>query len=222
MTLFLTPNHDEDPEYVKLKLQYMAATWADLILIGLNNGEKPEILVDRSGSMDADLLKNHNPQTYSFTRMDVSLTLISLVASILSKRNKGFDLSQIPVKSWGSNVYSHGTLKDYLPAAFGSGGPPAIPCTDGTDHSHWFNESDFPLVITDDYYRVDPMFVANMKSFDWCNGANIIVIDNQRVIPLLRKVDQEVMDKAAIVSSTTSDGLANPAFHHKPYTRHHQ
>ena len=196
MTLFLMADHDEDPEYVKLKVQYMAATWADLILLGLNNGEKPEILVDRSGSMDAKLLKG-------FTRMDVSLTLISLVASILSKRNKGFDLTQIPVKSWGHNVYSHGTLKDFIPAAFGSGGPPAIPCTDGTDHSYWFDESDFPLVITDDYYDYAiPTFVDNMKSFDWCNGANIIVIGNQSAIPHLRKVDQEVMDKAARVGDS--------------------
>jgi hypothetical protein len=170
MTLFLTADHDEDPEYVKLKVQYMAATWADLILLGLNNGEKPEILVDRSGSMDAKLFK-------------------------------GFDLTQIPVKSWGHNVYSHGTLKDFIPAAFGSG--PAIPCTDGTDHSYWFDESDFPLVITDDYYDYAiPTFVDNMKSFDWCNGANIIVIGNQSAIPHLRKVDQEVMDKAARVGDS--------------------
>ena len=203
MTLFLTPSIDEDPENVKLKVQYMAATWADLILIGLNNGEKPEILVDRSGSMSMDVLRDANK--YSFTRMDVSLTLISLVASILSKRNKGFNLTQIPVKSWGSAVYSHGTLKDFLPTAFGSSGPPEIECTDGTNHSLWFNESDFPLVITDDYRSVDAIhmqdmevFVTNMKSFDWCDGANIIAIDSDKALPRMRDLDRVVMAKARV------------------------
>ena len=209
MTLFLTPHIDEDPETVKLKVQYMATTWADLILLGLNYGEKPEILVDRSGSMNTPLLApnwNANDKNkYLFTRMDVSQTLISLVASILSKRNKGFDLSQIPVKSWGSAVHSHGTLKDFLPSAFGSS-TPAIECNEGTDHDLWFKESDFPLVITDDYYddqrmRMEyPMdiFIENMRSFDWCNGANIIAIGGNMALNHMLKVDQVVMEKALI------------------------
>ena len=89
-------------------------------------------------------------------------------------------------------------MKDFIPAAFGSSGPPAIPCTDGTNHSLWFDESDFPLVITDDYYQVDPAFVANMKMFDWCNGANIIVIDNYGAETRMRKLDWEVMKTAAV------------------------
>ena len=220
MTLFLTPDPDEDPETSRLTVKYMAATWADLILIGLNNREKPEILVDRSGSMTSRALKTSGTHQitplFDLTRMDVSRTLISMVASILSKRNKGFDLTQIPVKSWGSNVYDKHmidtgigsnrafkeivtTLNDFLPANFTNKNPPIIDCTDGTDHSLWFNESDFPLVITDDYYGVvHPEFVANMKRFDWCNGANIIVIDNASNTPRLRKLDWEVMDKAAV------------------------
>jgi hypothetical protein len=220
MTLFLTPDPDEDPILYNMRVKYMAATWADLILLGLNNGEKPEILVDRSGSMTSRALKTSgkhrtNP-SFDLTRMDVSRTLISMVASILSKRNKGFDLTQIPVKSWGSNVYDKHmivtglgsnrafkeivtTLDDFLPANFTNNNPPIIECTDGTNHNLWFNESDFPLVITDDYYQAGiPAFVANMKRFDWCNGANIIVIDNASHEPRLRKIDREVMDNAAV------------------------
>ena len=219
MTLFLTPDPDEDPETSRLTVKYMAATWADLILLGLNNGEKPEILVDRSGSMTSRVLKTSGTHQiaplFDISRMDVSRTLISMVASILSKRNKGFDLTQIPVKSWGSNVYDkhmivtgYGsnrafkeivtTLNDFLPANFTNKNPPIIDCTDGTNHSLWFNESDFPLVITDDYYKAVPEFVENMKRFDWCNGANIIVIDNYSYRHRLRKVDKEVIDLAEV------------------------
>lgn len=219
MTLFLTPDPDEDSETSRLSVKYMAATWADLILLGLNNGEKPEILVDRSGSMTSRALKNsgkhRSDPSFDLTRMDVSRTLISMVASILSKRNKGFDLTQIPVKSWGSNVYDKHrivtgsgsnrafkeivtTLDDFLPANFTNNNPPIIDCTDGTKHSLWFNESDFPLVITDDYYQAVPEFVENMKRFDWCNGANIIVIDFPKALTRMRKLDWEVMKMAAV------------------------
>ena len=217
MTLFLTPDRDADPETLKLKVNYMAATWADLILLGLNNGEKPEILVDRSGSMTSSMITSRHPtlQNRTLSRIEVSRTLLSMIASILSKRNANFNLKQIPVKSWGSNVYDMHrivtgsgssmaykevvtTLDDFLPVNFTNNNPPIIDCTDGTDHSLWFNESSFPLVITDDYYRAVPEFVANMKRFDWCNGDNIIVIDSAAQRVRMRKLDQEVMAKAGI------------------------
>ncbi len=201
MTLFLTPHDKDDPERLNLTVKYMAATWADLILLGLNNGEKPEILVDRSGSMQSHAVK-------PFSRMDVSRTLIHLVAQILSKRNAGFDLNQIPVKSWGSGVYDEHpmmtdmgeiiTTKTTLAHFYKNTNLPMIPCTDGTNHDLWFNESDFPLVITDDYYNPVPEFVENMKRFDWCNGANIIVVDNYGRKFTMLKTDQEVIDLAQV------------------------
>jgi len=197
---------------VRLNLTYLATAWADLILIGLNQGKKPEILVDRSGSMDSTFVKMMGNTRY--TRMDVSRILITMVADVLSKRNAGFDLTQIPVKSWGSGVYDEHmivtgtgdnraykdvvtTLDDFLTANFTNNNPPVIPCTDGTDHSYWANESDYPLVITDDYYSPNPAFIENYRNFSWCNAANIIAIDQRDVEFRMRKLDADIAKLAA-------------------------
>ena len=181
MTLFILG--DVDIDNLKPYITYAATSWADIILMGLNDGKKPEILIDRSGSMSS----NHAEilDTVAISRMDVARSIVVAVASILSKRNKGFDLTQIPVKSWGSKVYSHGTLKDFKDYNYG---PPQIPCTDGTNHALWYKESDYPLVITDDFSESrgnigpTPMgpneFIENYRNFAWCDGDNIIVMDN--------------------------------------------
>jgi hypothetical protein len=184
MTLFIFSN--DDSEHLKLPMKYAASSWADIILMGLNDGKKPEIIIDRSGSMTSPLTTVM--MTTVMSRMDCSRTIVCMVADVLSKRNKGFDLTQIPVKSFGSNIYSHGTLDDFLPANFKrtsyqqQRGPPDIPCTDGTNHDWWFKESNYPLVITDDFYNADkkPQFVINYENFEWCDGNNIIVIESNR------------------------------------------
>jgi hypothetical protein len=77
-------------------------------------------------------------------------------------------------------------LDDFLPANFkqtpqhgSTAGPPVIPCTDGTNHDWWFKESNYPLVITDDFIDAQkkPQFVINYENFEWCNGNNIIVME---------------------------------------------
>ncbi len=188
MTLFIL--NDGDIDNLKPYITYAATSWADIILIGLNDGKKPEILIDRSGSMSS----NHAEilDTVAISRMDVARSVVVAVASILSKRNNGFDLTQIPVKSWGSNVYSHGTLKDFKDYNYG---PPQIPCTDGTDHAFWAEESDYPLVITDDFYKANDEFVENYRNFAWCDGNNIIVMDNVSNRDPLRHTHQRILEQ---------------------------
>ena len=193
-------------EDVHLNLTYLATAWADLILIGLNGGAKPEILIDRSGSMMTTFVKcndglerSHGDGIAEYTKMEISIILVTMVADILSKRNEKFDLTQIPVKSWGNKVYDrHPKFSPSLKATihvrttladFHNQHPnelPKIPCTDGTNHQLWFNESDYPLVITDEYSlsgtwqggmsKQNLEFVANYRNFSWCNAANIIAI----------------------------------------------
>ncbi len=187
MTLFILSDDDAD---IKPYITYAATSWADIILMGLNDGKKPEILIDRSGSMSS----NHAEilDTVAISRMDVARSIVVTVAKILSKRNKGFDLTQIPVKSWGSNVYSHGTLKDFKDYNYG---PPQIPCIDGTDHNFWAEESDYPLVITDDFYLPIVQFVENYRNFAWCDGDNIIVMDNVSHRDRLRQTHQRILEQ---------------------------
>ena len=199
------PPHLPTEDEVRLNLTYLATAWADLILIGLNQGKKPEILVDRSGSMDNLFVEMMGNTRYS--RMDVSRILIVMVADVLSKRNAGFDLTQIPVKSWGSDVYDEHpmmtkggqtiTPKTTLADFHKTTKLPMIPCTDGTNHSHWFNESDYPLVITDDYYEPNQYFIENYRNFSWCNAANIIAVDNKGQEPRMRRVDAEIAKLAS-------------------------
>ncbi len=200
MTLFILSDTNEKlTPFVK----YAASSWADIILMGLNEGKKPEILIDRSGSMSS----THTTIDHrNITRMDISRGIVVMVANILSKRNKGFDLTQIPVKSWGSNLYSHGTLDDFLPANFINNNPPFIPATDGTDHGFWYNESDYPLVITDDFFipdvpppfaqvkGFDKEFIKNYRNFAWCDGDNIIVMDNKSHRERVNAVHQKILD----------------------------
>jgi len=203
------PSGKNNDDTLKNVVKYAAASWADIILIGLNDGKKPEILVDRSGSMETDFISNNGQP---LTRMDISCALISMVADILRKRNHDFDLSQIPVKSWGSAVYDKHpvvksvsgkkewvekvtTLADFSQNAFGSTRLPMIPCSDGTDHGFWFNESSYPLVITDDFgYRLNDIFVENYQNFSWCDGDNIIAIDNAGSESRMRKMHQKISE----------------------------
>ena len=84
--------------HIKSDLNEIGNHWAQLVLTGIRKGEKPEILIDRSGSMS-------NPVIKGISRMDVARALMASLARELREIAPGFDLNQIPVKSWGSAVY---------------------------------------------------------------------------------------------------------------------
>ena len=182
-------------DYIKDQLNAIGEYWADLIVTGIKDGKKPEILIDRSGSMSHGFP--------GLTRMDLAIGVIESLAQKLREKapEKYIKLyDSIPVKSWGSEVYEEHlvspklgihllrpdppirkktTLTDFLQNPVVPSPLPLIECTDGTDHSLWLNESDFPLVITDDYgYNLQDEFIENYRNFDWCDGNNIVAIDS--------------------------------------------
>ena len=201
MALILAVDCNSLPDwYVKEQLDQIGEYWADLIITAIKDGKKPEILIDRSGSMSMEA--GHGS---GITRMDLALAVIESLAQKLPENSEDFKVDSklydsIPVKSWGSGVYEEHfvspktkgwaeeqpplrrkktTLRDFRQNAIIPSQLPKIPCTDGTDHSLWFNESEFPLVITDDYgYQLNNELLENYRNFDWCEGNNILAIDS--------------------------------------------
>ena len=180
--------------------------WAELVLTGIRDGKKPEILIDRSGSMEQQVIDG-------ITRMDVARALMVSLAQKLREKAPDFDLNQIPVKSWGTGVYDEDEvvmpnispptcrpkttrLADFKQNELGTEILPHIPCTDGTRHSLWLNESTFPLVFTDDLYKVLPEFVENYRNFAWCDGNNIVAIDGKGHEPRMRRLNQKIRNAA--------------------------
>jgi hypothetical protein len=156
------------------------------------------------------------------TRMDLAIGVIESLAQNLRKKapEKYIELyDSIPVKSWGSEVHEEHfvspkqrgdytgeqsppirkktTLTDFLQNPIVPSPLPQIPCTDGTTHSLWLNESDFPLVITDDYgYKIHNELIENYRNFDWCDGNNIVAIDSFSQEYRLRKMNKKIRNAA--------------------------
>jgi len=215
MAIILAEDFKNLPDYyVKEQLDEIGEYWADLIVTGIKDGKKPEILIDRSGSMTMDVMRGVN-------RMDLARGVIESLAQKLREKapEKYIKLyDSIPVKSWGSEVHEEHfvspkqrgdyseeqsppirkktTLTDFLQNPIVPSPLPQIPCTDGTDHSLWLNESTFPLVITDDLYKVEREFVENYRNFDWCDGNNIVAIGTYSEKPRLRRVNQKIRNAA--------------------------
>lgn len=195
--------------HIKSDLNEIGNHWAQLVLTGIRKGEKPEILIDRSGSMS-------NPVIKGISRMDVARALMASLARELREIAPGFDLNQIPVKSWGSAVYDKHeavnlntspptfapkmtTLADFEQNELGTGFLPNIPCTDGTNHSLWLNESNFPLVITDDLYNVEPEFVENYRNFGTGGNQvapNIVAIGQRHEANKMHRLNRKIMNMA--------------------------
>ncbi len=213
-------------DYIKDLLNAIGEYWADLIVTGIKDGKKPEILIDRSGSMSSG-----GP---GLTRMDIAIGLIESLAQKLREKASLDDglmdigilklYDSIPVKSWGTKVHEEHfvspklgrqagsllpgwspkplirkktTLKDFLQNPVVPSPLPLIECTDGTDHSLWLNESDFPLVITDDYgYKLHDEFIENYRNFDWCEGNNIVAIDSAPQGPRLNRMNKKIQNAA--------------------------
>ena len=213
--------HTTEMSQIKSDLDSIGNHWADLILRGIRQGKKPEILIDRSGSMGV-------PAIEGISRMDVARGLIASTARELREIAPDFDLNQIPVKSWGSAVYDEHeavdpntspptfapkvtTLADFKQNELGTEILPHIPCTDGTDHSLWLNESNFPLVITDDLYNVTPEFVENCRNFDWLGDTgssrptNIVAIGHRNDRRKMHKLNRKIMN----MESTTFMSIRN-------------
>lgn len=216
MAIILAVDSNTLPDYyIKEQLDQIGEYWADLIITGIKDGKKPEILIDRSGSMSMDLGSG-------ITRMDLAIGVIESLAQNLRKKapEKYIELyDSIPVKSWGSEVHEEHfvspkqrgdytgeqsppirkktTLTDFLQNPIVPSPLPQIPCTDGTTHSLWLNESDFPLVITDDYgYKIHNELIENYRNFDWCDGNNIVAIDSFSQEYRLRKMNKKIRNAA--------------------------
>ena len=216
MAIILAVDINTLPDYyIKEQLDQIGEYWADLIVTGIKDGKKPEILIDRSGSMSMDLGSG-------ITRMDLAIGVIESLAQNLRKKapEKYIELyDSIPVKSWGSEVHEEHfvspkqrgdytgeqsppirkktTLTDFLQNPIVPSPLPQIPCTDGTTHSLWLNESDFPLVITDDYgYKIHNELIENYRNFDWCDGNNIVAIDSHSAEHRLRKMNKKIRNAA--------------------------
>jgi hypothetical protein len=216
MAIILAVDSNSLPDYyIKEQLDQIGEYWADLIITGIKDGKKPEILIDRSGSMSMDLGSG-------ITRMDLAIGVIESLAQNLRKKapEKYIELyDSIPVKSWGSEVHEEHfvspkqrgdytgeqspptrkktTLTDFLQNPIVPSPLPQIPCTDGTTHSLWLNESDFPLVITDDYgYKIHNELIENYRNFDCCDGNNIVAIDSFSQEYRLRKMNKKIRNAA--------------------------
>jgi len=218
MAIILAVDSNTLPDYyIKEQLDQIGEYWADLIITGIKDGKKPEILIDRSGSMSMELGRGSG-----ITRMDLAIGVIESLAKNLRRKapEKYIELyDSIPVKSWGSEVHEEHfvspkqrgdytgeqsppirkktTLTDFLQNPIVPSPLPQIPCTDGTTHSLWLNESDFPLVITDDYgYKIHDELIENYRNFDWCDGNNIVAIDSFSQEYRLRKMNKKIRNAA--------------------------
>ena len=82
MAIILAVDSNTLPDYyIKDQLDQIGDFWADLIIMGIKDGKKPEILIDRSGSMSMELGLGSG-----ITRMDLAIGVIESLAQNLRRK----------------------------------------------------------------------------------------------------------------------------------------
>jgi hypothetical protein len=185
---------------VKETLQYVGATWADIITIGIKNGEKPSVMIDKSGSMMNKIVRSWESEYTEYTdeEWDSAVEIFKRLSDFTKRASMNLDVQGIEdymdfaieiVRTTALILMNRGkvNLNDIPVKTWGSEvnvvgtladfadpmNEISIKPDEGTEHQLWAQES-FPLVITDD----ENLFTRSGKSSLLTKGNRDIVEKN--------------------------------------------